>query len=322
MARPVFVVGRPRSGTTWLANQIAEHPSVAAVKHERHYGMHESAFFTHVVGRYGDFGVRVNYVEFVEVMAASDYFRLAGASKEFLYSLWPTDYAGVFRSVMDRFADEQGAEVWLEKTPDHAAVLDEVVAAYPDAKFIGVIRDPVANVASAMNIPGSQRPAGSRLWALVRQALGWRHYKNIITALAASSERMLIVRYEDMRSDLEAQMRRVCAHLDLPWDDAVLRQRYKPQSSFRNATDRERALSGAERRLITVSARVSGLIPDRLLALGAGIRRRRAKRGPLPAWFFRLMPLFVSDPELYEAASGRAGSVVADPSAGGWNELS
>lgn len=30
-ARPVFVLGTARSGTTWLANLLADHPRIAAV---------------------------------------------------------------------------------------------------------------------------------------------------------------------------------------------------------------------------------------------------------------------------------------------------
>jgi hypothetical protein len=109
MPTPIFVLGKHRSGTTWLANLLCQHPQIAGVQHARHHGIHESAFFSHVYGRYGDLAVWSRYAEFVEVVAASDYFRLAGATREFLYSLWPTSYEGVFRAVMDRFAAQRGA---------------------------------------------------------------------------------------------------------------------------------------------------------------------------------------------------------------------
>ena len=37
MSRPVFVFGRPRSGITWLANQLCEHPLIAGIQHGRHH---------------------------------------------------------------------------------------------------------------------------------------------------------------------------------------------------------------------------------------------------------------------------------------------
>lgn len=51
MPLPVFVVGRNRSGTTWLANQLCEHPDIAGVQQERRHGIHESAYFGCLDGR-------------------------------------------------------------------------------------------------------------------------------------------------------------------------------------------------------------------------------------------------------------------------------
>ena len=101
MPTPLFILGKGRSGTTWLANQMCEHSLVIGVQHESHYGIHESAFFTQVYDRYQDLTIKSNYVEFVEVMSACDYFQLAGITKEFLYSFWPTSYEKVFREAMD-----------------------------------------------------------------------------------------------------------------------------------------------------------------------------------------------------------------------------
>lgn len=56
MPLPVFVVGRNRSGTTWLANQLCEHPDIVGVQHERHHGIHESAYFGLIDGRFGASG--------------------------------------------------------------------------------------------------------------------------------------------------------------------------------------------------------------------------------------------------------------------------
>lgn len=119
MSTPIFVLGKHRSGTTWLANQLCQHSHIVGVQHEAHGGIHESAYFSTVYGRYGDLITKSNFIELVEVLAASDYFRLAGATKEYLYSLWPTTYQDLFKQAMDDLADRKGASHWLEKTPPH-----------------------------------------------------------------------------------------------------------------------------------------------------------------------------------------------------------
>jgi len=114
MPTPLFVLGKQRSGTTWLGNLLLDHPSIAGVAHAAHRGIHESAFFSHVDGRYGDLSVRQNFIEFASVMAESDYFRLAEVSFKDIMSLHPDDYAGVFRTVMYCFARRRGARYWIE----------------------------------------------------------------------------------------------------------------------------------------------------------------------------------------------------------------
>ena len=83
MGQPLFILGKQRSGTTWLANQLSQHSQIAAVRSDHHNGVHESAFFSHVAGRYGDLTRQTNFVEFAETMAASDTLRIAGSTRRF-----------------------------------------------------------------------------------------------------------------------------------------------------------------------------------------------------------------------------------------------
>ncbi len=41
--KPVFIIGTNRSGTTWVGNLLAAHSDVAAIVHEKHKEIHESA---------------------------------------------------------------------------------------------------------------------------------------------------------------------------------------------------------------------------------------------------------------------------------------
>lgn len=305
MPTPIFVVGKNRSGTTWLANQLCEHPLVAGVQHERHHGIHESAYFVRVDGRYGSLTERINYAEFVEVVAASDFFRLAGADKEFLYSLWPTTYEEVFRHVMDRFAERRGAKAWLEKANVQEGALRREMAAYPDARFVAIIRDCQATCASSLKGRESAGQTGNRAWSLIRIAVDWVYVVKVIRALRKGGGRMIVVRYEDMRADLEGTLRRILDFLGLPWDPAVLGQTYKPQSSFRTAQERHKALSSMEKGLIRLVAGLGFLVPRRVLDGLALLRRWRRGRPSLPWWFFRLSPFFEDEPRQYDEVFGR-----------------
>ena len=45
-ARPIFVLGRHRSGTTWVSNILASVPGIYSPSHPLHKGAHESAYFS------------------------------------------------------------------------------------------------------------------------------------------------------------------------------------------------------------------------------------------------------------------------------------
>jgi hypothetical protein len=287
MPEPIFVLGKHRSGTTWLANQLCQHSLIAGVTHERHFGIHESAYFSCVYNRYGDLAERNNFVEFVEVIAASDYFRLAGATKEYLYSLWPTSYEEVFRAVMDNFAVRHGATFWVEKSPAHSIMVDKLVVVYPDARFIVVVRDVEAVVASTMALPNYGSAKGQlRQRLIVFTVLSWSLYNKTLKSYGARTDRMLTLRYETLRSDLADSLRRVCSFLELPFEPRMCDQGFVPNTSFQTV-DRRRALSDNEKRLVRAVQRLIEILPHWALTSARRMTRNR-RRQSLPWWFFKL----------------------------------
>jgi len=309
MATPVFVVGKQRSGTTWLANQLCEHPQIAGVRHEAHLGIHESVFFSYIYGRYGCLRDRSNFIEFAEVMLASDYFRIAGITREFLYALWPTTYVDVFRAVHEYVAEQQGCPFWLEKSPTHAVWINELAAWYPDAKFVGVTRDLPAVVASDIRRFPDEHPdqaARCRSWrkrVILRTCFGREYYNKMIRAFARRHpDRILVVRYADMRADLEAVCRRICDFLGLEFDPRMLGQSFPPNTSFAEGRRRE-VLTAGEKALVRAAGAVAAVVPRAVLSLADSRRWYRwPHRRPLPPWFFRLTRLPADG---VEASAGR-----------------
>ena len=289
MGRPIFILGKQRSGTTWLANQLSQHSQIAAVKDDYHYGVHESAYFSHVAGRYGNLSRKTNYVEFAEVMAASDTLRILGINKEFLYSLWPTTYEGVFKAVMDEAARAKGARYWLDKTPEHTLVVDRLVAAYPEAKFVATVRDPFEVMGS--NI-GRYRGGGWRKRvALFRGTLNLVHHTKEIARFAGRSARVRVVGFAALRQNPEEAFRELMDFLELEFEPGLLREVYPPNTTFHGARadQRGKVFTPNDKRLIGSALKLGGLVPT----WGYRAARRLTHRGskaPLPRWFFSMYP--------------------------------
>lgn len=289
MATPIFVLGVQRSGTTWLANLLCQHSQLAGVQHERHYGIHESGYFRHIEGRFGDLRHPSNFVELVEVLVASDYFTLAQADRAYLYSLYGHDYAHLFRAVMDRFAHQQHATHWIEKSPPHTLQVERLARFYPDAKFIGIERSAIEVIQSQLG----RTPFNStsqRLIFIIRNIIRWDfHQRTVLSFHRAHPDRLHLVRYEALRQHTEATLREVCAFVGVEFESAMLHTPYRRNTSFQAGDNlREQTLTESEKQLITVGATLMSWIPLGFMQwVVAGFDRWRG-RTTLPDWFFSL----------------------------------
>jgi hypothetical protein len=298
MPQPIFILGKHRSGTTWLANQLCQHSCITGITHTRFSGIHESAYFSLVDGRYGDLSVKSNFIEFVEVVSASDYFRLAGATKEYLYSLYPTTYEDVFRIVMDNYAEKQKAQYWLEKTPPHALIVDKLARIYPDARFISIIRNAEAVVASTI---ARSKFSGVniflRQYIIISTILSWTLYNKVLESFEKQSDRIISIRYEELKSDLPTTLQTVCAFLGLHFETGMCEQIFVPNTSFQNSK-REHALTNVEKILVRVLHRIFAFIPVLMLKFLHRMKNNTKKRPIFPSWFFLMHPFYKNEKNL------------------------
>ena len=299
MITPIFVVGMRRSGTTWLGNQLSEHPRIAGIRHVEHMGIHESAYFSHVYGRYEDLHILSNFIEFVEVISACDYFRLAGVTKDHLYSLWPTSYEEVFRTVMDSYAKANGADFWVEKSPGHTYKLDLLSKIYPEAKFIGITRNIESVVKSSLGMYLSRQPEyaarRSYRWSLILSlSRSWHKHDKSMRKHLNTNLNFKMIRYEDMKTDRARVMNDICKFLDIEFDQQMLTESFPPNTSFKGGFSRDCHLDEQEKRYIKYASFYHGFFPLRVFLLRNSIkefilrRYRGTNKRDLPKWFFKL----------------------------------
>jgi len=228
--RKVFIVGCPRSGTTWLLRLFAGHPAVVSGRESHAWrdvaGIYEregppAVRWARVIRRYDVMSEeqpwvglrwyvdRGTFVRLVEEVGADVRLADADAADEVIERVFDTFFA---------LRATNPADVFVEKTPAHLQVADRILRRFPGARIIEVVRDGRDVAVSMDSLATTQRwlPPTREL-----QARRWAQDVRMGAELRADPEfadRIALVHFEDLRRDPVAELRRVLrfAGLDDP----------------------------------------------------------------------------------------------------------
>ncbi|MFC4913371.1 sulfotransferase family protein [Actinomadura gamaensis] len=207
-ARPVFVFGCPRSGTTLLQLMLHSHPRLA-VPAETRFVL--SAY----TGRcdFGDLSDRENRRRLAEWITGRPAARFgdlgldARAVSERIIEGPPTlgsALGAVFRAYADRF----GRRRWGDKRPSYSKNIPALLRMFPDAQFVHLIRDGRDCVASLCEMPWYKLD--------VHHAIAsWREAIDIgrRAAVRLGPDSYYELQYERLVADPQDELCRLCAFL-------------------------------------------------------------------------------------------------------------
>ncbi|SDT86173.1 Sulfotransferase family protein [Verrucomicrobium sp. GAS474] len=204
----IFVVGSPRSGTTWFQYLIGSHPQVAST--------FELTMFESYLNSW-----RYHWKEEQEQGVVSSISRgLAHLWREeqfdaFLREFLERCYASVLEG-------KPAASAILDKSPDNALHMPMIAHFLPKAKFIHIIRDG-RDVVSSMVAANRSMHFGAG--TVPQAAAEWVRYVRACREAGARPEiapRYAEVRYEALLRDGAGELRRVFDFLGLPTTDAEI----------------------------------------------------------------------------------------------------
>ncbi len=296
MATPIFIVGTPRSGTSWLSSMLGRHSRMACVQEGtagKKGGVNESAFFSYVDGTFGDLKNDNNLIMLIEIFASSTFFIFSGVDKDIFYKQRPGTYSDFFRLLMDHLAVEQGADLWFEKTPSHTFHLKEISRYYPDAKFVTVRRKIIDQIKSFIKldeiISGVKTENLSFLKKkakLIDRVLSYyTHTKHLDNFIAKHPDKIFQIDYEELKDSTEQVVRKLCTFMGIDFEDNILQKGYTPNTSFQIKEERLRVLSKAEIKSIKLLGFIMKLLPYQLYRI-MYLTKRTVQRGTFPYWFF------------------------------------
>ena len=211
----MIVLGVGRSGTTLLRVMLDRSSEIAIP--------YESFFVTPLAHRHGS---RPNLDDFLDDLGR--FYQL------YEWGISPDDVRPRLRegmttgeaiaAVFEVYAEHEGKPRWGDKTPLYMQHLPVLERLFPDALWVHLVRDGRDAALSFLSLPEG---FSGKTWALPRTAAQFaaRWRTEILSARRLGAHvggRYLELRYEDLVTEPERELRRVCEHASLSWEPAML----------------------------------------------------------------------------------------------------
>ena len=194
---PVFVLSSQRSGSTLLRVLLNSHSRICA-PHELH--------------------LRRVHVQIEDLNYARLAMKELGLDEEALeHLLWDR--------ILHRQLQRTGKTVFVEKTPGNGAIWERLLQAWPDARFVYLIRHPASILASLERAHPDISSA-----RLERRVI---RYAARVDA-ARDARPGPVVRYESLTADPESVLRELCAWLGLRFEPQMLEYGKARHGKFRS----------------------------------------------------------------------------------------
>jgi hypothetical protein len=209
-----IIVGSPRSGTTLLRFMLDSHAELAIPP--------ETGFLSlgpKFKGR-GD-GLREKFFRALtsfprEAPAWPDFEISEESFRASLTEIEPFTVAEGYRAFYRLYAVRFGKLRWGDKTPLYCMELSAIRKILSEARFIHIIRDGRDTALSLRRMwfsPG---------WEIEKQAAFWRDCVLAARRAGAGRPDYIEVRYEDLIFKTRETLNRICAFIELDYDDAML----------------------------------------------------------------------------------------------------
>ncbi len=202
----IFIISQPKAGSTLLQRIVAGHPDIQTSAEtwlmlHPVYGLRKTGIETRYNANWAATGVQ----EFLDNYADGE-----ETYREGVRRFAETIYGSVL--------DKHGKRLFLDKTPRYTMIVDELYELFPAAKYVLLIRNPLAVLKSELHtyVKGD--------WPMLS------YFKpdlvdapaRLVAARGKLGDSALEVRYEDLVTSPESTVRSLCEFLDIEFDSGML----------------------------------------------------------------------------------------------------
>lgn len=300
-ARPVFVCGAHRSGTTLLRDLLDGHPALAVLPSEGSYltglarrlarlpraerlpalgqewlrrlanPINQPPYW--LLGRSGPGGSP--YVEFARTLLA--WWPALGANRE----MGPHLCVALAWAWCTRGPDPE-LRLWVDKTPTNERHLDRLWAAFPAARVLHIVREPLAVFVSQKRIQEQAFGSFAARRPVLRDLAA--SYRVAARLPRQAPERFHLLRYEDLCAAPGEAMGRVAAFLEIEPHPVLLRPTVAGMPAHSNSAfpdDRPPPSQRERECILTLRER------EVVAACTGGLAERLGYSVRIPAWWRR-----------------------------------
>ncbi len=199
--KKLFIVGCPRSGTTWVQLLLSQLPTVATAPETQIFAYYLTHFERQWRHELAGADREQGAAGLSRLLSEEEFIELCRLNASF---------------VLDRIgARNPGAALVVEKSPKHALQAELIRRVFPDALFLHVIRDPRDTAASLL---AAGRSWG-RGWApqnAITAARWWVDHVTSARRLAGSTDGYREVKYESLRENAASELQSILDWLGIP----------------------------------------------------------------------------------------------------------
>lgn len=212
-----FIVGIGRSGTTLLMSMLNAHPEIQATP--------EINFFNFFSGRWESkkrFSEKNKSLVMQFVLRYKNHnFSGFGFDLEQFGKTKSRSFNELYRNFYGSFTyggERKHSRFFFDKNPINSLYLGRIIRLFPESKFVFLLRDPRAGYLSR------RQKINFRSTNIYFNAYRWLLYNQEVLKFAKQyPEKFFLLRYEDLVSDPEWEMRRMADFFQFGYDERMLR---------------------------------------------------------------------------------------------------
>jgi len=204
----IFIISQPRAGSTLLQRILSGHAQIHSIA--------EPWIMLHPVYALKKNGCNAEYDSSLARNALDDFLNQIPEGQDLYYLALRRFSATLY----NRMTELTSKTFFLDKTPRYYYIIEELYRIFPEAKFIVLLRNPMAVLSSVLKTWFNNNPQeliSSSNWADIIKGPGL-----IVQGIRALKSSAICVKYEELVSNPDKVVHRLCGKINIPYQRGIL----------------------------------------------------------------------------------------------------